>query len=73
MLTRLNQVMHGWANYFRHAVAQYSFDMLANFTWAGVIRTLCTRRHGMWKDVPSEFATPAGSWRPIGSGHDRAP
>jgi RNA-directed DNA polymerase len=27
-LTRLNQVMHGWANYFRHAVAKRVFAML---------------------------------------------
>ena len=25
VLTRLNQVMHGWANYFRHAVAKNTF------------------------------------------------
>jgi hypothetical protein len=28
VLTRLNQVMHGWANYFRHAVAKRVFAML---------------------------------------------
>ena len=28
MLTRLNQVMHGLANYFRHAVAKNIFGML---------------------------------------------
>ena len=27
VLTRLNQVMHGWANYFRHAVAKHTFSM----------------------------------------------
>ena len=31
VLTRLNQVMHGWANYFRHAVAKNVFAMLDNF------------------------------------------
>ena len=33
VLTRLNQVMHGWANYFRHAVAKNVFAMLDNFAW----------------------------------------
>jgi hypothetical protein len=33
VLRRLNQIRHGWANYFRHAVAQRTFDMLDNFTW----------------------------------------
>src|SRR4029077_7593370 len=33
VLTRLNQVMHGWAHYFRHAVAKNVFAMLDNFAW----------------------------------------
>src|SRR6266851_2082910 len=40
VLTRLNQVMHGWANYFRHAVAKDVFAMLDNFAWWRVIRML---------------------------------
>ena len=40
VLTRLNQVMHGWANYFRHAVAKNAFTMLDNFAWRRVIRML---------------------------------
>ena len=40
VLTRLNQVMHGWANYFRHAVAKNIFSMLDNFAWWRVIRML---------------------------------
>lgn len=51
MLTRLNQVMHGWANYFRHAVAKNTFGMLDNFAWRRVIRVLMTRHHWKWKDV----------------------
>jgi Group II intron, maturase-specific domain len=50
-LTRLNQVMHGWANYFRHAVAKNTFGMLDNFAWRRVIRVLMTRHHWKWKDV----------------------
>lgn len=33
VLTRLNQVTHGWANYFRHAVAKHTFSTLDTFTW----------------------------------------
>lgn len=33
VLTRLNQVMHGWANYFKRAVAKNVFGMLDNFAW----------------------------------------
>jgi len=43
MLTRLNQVMHGWANYFRHAVAKRAFAILDHFAWWRVIRMLRTR------------------------------
>jgi RNA-directed DNA polymerase len=68
VLTRLNQVMHGWANYFRHAVAQHTFDMLDNFTWWRLIRMLATRHHWRWKDVRRELVTPTGSWRPITAG-----
>ena len=50
VLTRLNQVMHGWANYFRHAVAR-TLGMLDDFAWRRVIRVLMTRRHWKWKDV----------------------
>jgi hypothetical protein len=31
VVTRLNQAMHGWASYFRHAVANNAFGMLDNF------------------------------------------
>ena len=40
VLTRLNQVMRGWANYFRHAVSKNAFGMLDNFAWWRVIRML---------------------------------
>jgi|SRR5215475_12808708 len=68
VLTRLNQIMHGWASYFRHAVAQHTFDMLDNFTWWRLIRMLCTRHHWRWKDVRRELVTPTGNWRPITAG-----
>jgi RNA-directed DNA polymerase len=31
VLIRLNQIVHGWANYFRHAVAKHTFRMLGGF------------------------------------------
>jgi RNA-directed DNA polymerase len=68
VLTRLNQVMHGWANYFRHAVAKNVFAMLDNFAWWRVIRMLRQRHRWRWKDVRRRFVTPTGSWRPITAG-----
>jgi RNA-directed DNA polymerase len=68
VLTRLNQVMHGWANYFRHAVAKNTFDMLDNFAWRRVIRMLMVRHRWRWKDVRRWLVGPSGAWRPIATG-----
>jgi len=68
VLTRLNQVMHGWANYFRHAVAKNVFSMLDNFAWWRVIRMLMTRHRWRWKDVRRQYTTPTGRWLPITAG-----
>jgi len=68
VLTRLNQVMHGWANYFRHAVAKNVFAMLDNFAWWRVIRMLTERHRWRWKDVRRRFVTPSGRWLPITAG-----
>jgi len=68
VLTRLNQVMHGWANYFRHAVAKDTFSMLDNFAWRRVIRMLTERHRWGWKDVRRWLVGPTGSWRPIAAG-----
>jgi RNA-directed DNA polymerase len=65
VLTRLNQVMHGWANYFRHAVAKDTFSMLDSFTWKRVIRMLIARHHWTWSDVRRRFTTATGRWLPI--------
>ncbi|MFI7058351.1 group II intron maturase-specific domain-containing protein [Streptosporangium canum] len=61
VLTRLNQVMHGWATYFRHAVAKGVFCMLENFAWRRVVRMLQTRHRWNWTDVRRRFTTPRGS------------
>jgi RNA-directed DNA polymerase len=68
VLTRINMVLHGWASYFRHAIAQRVFDMLDNFTWRRVIRMLCERHHWRWKDVRRRFILPTGQWLPITAG-----
>ena len=68
VLTRLNQVMHGWANYFRHAIAKNVFGMLDNFAWWRVIRMLKTRHHWRWKDVRRQYTIASGRWLPITAG-----
>jgi RNA-directed DNA polymerase len=68
VLTRLNMVMHGWAHYFRHAVAKSTFGMLDNFAWWRVIRMLRERHHWRWKDVRRHYTTPTGRWLPVTAG-----
>src|SRR6202035_5540197 len=43
VLARLNMVMHGWARFFRHAVAKKTFSMLDYYTWRRVARMLMER------------------------------
>jgi group II intron maturase len=68
VLTRRNQVMHGWASYFRHAVAKNVFAMLDNFAWWRVIRMLTERHRWRWKDIRRRFTTPSGRWLPVTAG-----
>jgi RNA-directed DNA polymerase len=68
VLTRLNQVMHGWASYFRHAVAKNAFAMLDNFAWRRVISMLMVRHRWRWKDVRRRFTAPSGRWLPVTAG-----
>lgn len=53
VLIRLNQIVRGWANYFRHAVAKHTFRMLGAFLWHRVIMWLKTMHRWSWKDVRS--------------------
>lgn len=64
VLIRINQVLRGWAAYFRHAVAKHTFDKLAHFVWWRVIRMIKARRRWRWKDVRRWLRTPGG-WRSI--------
>jgi RNA-directed DNA polymerase len=68
VLTGLNLVMHGWANYFKYAVAKNVFAMLDNFAWWRAIRMLQVRHHWNWKDVRRRFTTLLGRWLPITAG-----
>lgn len=67
MLTRLNQITHGWANYFRHAAAKRTFKMLDHFVWWRVARMLTTRHRWNWKDVRRRYTNPTGTWLPLGA------
>src|SRR5689334_6678378 len=64
VLTRINQIQRGWANYFRHAVAKHTFDRLSAFVWWRIV-TMVMHRHRMtWTALRRRFKGPQG-WRPI--------
>lgn len=65
VLINLNRVTHGWANYFRHAVAKHIFSKLDDLVWWRVIRLLRTRHHWNWSDVRRRLTTATGRWLPI--------
>ena len=58
MLIRLNQIMRGWANYFRHAVCKRTLSRLDHFVWWRMIRWLRTLHRWRWKDVRRRFTDP---------------
>jgi RNA-directed DNA polymerase len=67
-LTRLNQIMRGWANYFKHAACKRTLSRLSHFVWWRVIRWLRALHRWKWKDVRQAFTTPDGRWKPIMAG-----
>jgi RNA-directed DNA polymerase len=63
VLIRLNQIMRGWANYFKHAVCKHILGALENFVWRRVIRWWMRLRRWKWKDVRRHLVGPDGRWR----------
>jgi RNA-directed DNA polymerase len=65
VLIRLNQIMRGWSNDFRHAVCKHTLGKLATFVWWRVARWLRTLHRWGWKDFRRRFTTPQGRWKPL--------
>jgi RNA-directed DNA polymerase len=55
-LLRINAVLRGWANYFRHGVSKRTFSYLDSFAWRRVTRWLRRRHKGLsWKALRKRF------------------
>ncbi len=63
VLIKLNQIMRGWANYFRHAVCKHTMNSLEHFTWWRVIRWWMKRHRWNWTAVRRRLTGPSGRWR----------
>jgi len=69
VLIRLNQIMRGWANYFKHAVCKHTLDNLENFVWHRVIRWWIRLHRWKWHNVRRHLTGPNGRWtRPTADG-----
>ena len=62
LLQRLNPVLRGWANYFRHGVSADTFDYLNAFSWRRVINWLRHKHpRASWKWLRRRYLP---RWRP---------
>jgi len=62
---RINQILRGWTNYFRHAVCKHTLNRLRHFVNWRIIRWLRKRHRWRWKVFRRKFTTPTGRWLPI--------
>jgi RNA-directed DNA polymerase len=62
LLQRLNPVLRGWANYFRHGVSAATFDYLNAYSWRRVVIWLRKKhRRGNWAWLRRRYLP---GWRP---------
>ena len=66
-LIRINSILRGWSNYFRHAVAKRCFHDLERFVWWRVARWQMHQHRWSWTDLRRRLITPSGGWRPFAS------
>lgn len=64
VIARINQILRGWAAYFRHAVCKHTLNNLKHFVEWRVIRWSRKRRRWTWGTFPRRFTTPSGRWLP---------
>jgi RNA-directed DNA polymerase len=64
-LIRINQILRGWANYFKHAVAKHTMQSLHTFVWWRVIRWVMHRHRRRWTAIQRWLRDPNGRWKSI--------
>jgi RNA-directed DNA polymerase len=65
VIGRINQILRGWTNYFRHAVCKHTLNRLRHFVEWRLIRWLRKRHRWRWGQFRRRFTTPNGRWLPI--------
>ena len=63
LLYRLNSILRGWANYFKHGVSYATFEYLRAYAWRRVIGWLRDKHpRATWKQIRRRYL--AGGWWP---------
>jgi RNA-directed DNA polymerase len=65
VLTRINQILRGWVNYFRHAVCKHTLNHLRHFVNWRIMRWLMKLHRWRWRELRRRFTTPSGRWLPL--------
>ncbi|MFF5219460.1 group II intron maturase-specific domain-containing protein [Micromonospora sp. NPDC000442] len=63
VLIRLNQIMRGWVNYFKHAVCKTTLKALDHFVWRRVTSWWMTLHRWRWKDLRRHLTDHDGRWK----------
>ncbi|MHB9857440.1 group II intron reverse transcriptase/maturase [Streptomyces sp. YIM S03343] len=64
-LIRINQILRGWANYFKHAVAKHTMARLHTFVWWRLVRWVMHRHRMTWTAIQRWLRGPQGRWKLI--------
>ena len=73
-LIRINRILRGWANYFRHAVAKHTMQTLHTFVWWRIVRWVMHRHRMTWKAIRRWLRGPPGPGRdpePLAGRHEK--
>jgi RNA-directed DNA polymerase len=62
VLTQLGQVMRGWANSYKHAVAKNTFSKLDDFTFWRLAHMLRARHGWNWGQLRRHLTAATGRW-----------
>ena len=76
LLRRLNPVLQGWCNYFRHGVCKQTFGYVDHYTWWKIVAWIRKRHLGLnWGQSIGTFSLVGRSalMASICSGHNRLP